>query len=559
MQINRAIQIKLDPTREQEQALIRRLGVARFLYNFLVEYSEFVYKRDKELEEELGRKLERDEGLRIRYGAQAGRTAYKAITAIKRGDRSYLGIQAGQEIPEYWRILARIAEPEWRGFDWIDESGLPASAYSYISNACGKAYEAWFSAMKKGGTAGRPRRHRMEHYRGAYTVQLKGAFSTGVKSDHINLANLGHVKMRETIADRIAKLGVESCTLCYVTVSRDPYGFSASVTVKYEAPEPVKPEGPSVGLDFGVKQWATLSDGRTFDLHASIAKLERKQKRLARSMSRKAEQAKKDGRKLQESKSYRATRLRHARVHETISRFREDQAHKLSKVLADNHARVVVEDLRVRGMTASAKGTAEDPGTNVRAKSGLNRAILRGAPFGLRSKIEYKCKWSGAEFIKASTWYPSSKTCSACGTINRALKLRDRVFRCPECGHTEDRDLNAAKNLANYDESSFVRPGGAHPVVPESERAQVSKGRSAKPRKPRASKARLGVVEATPESPERSPKASMVGASPKQEQKARKARGPQRETTRAAAAGAKRRKVGPKGSTGGPSQQGNLW
>ncbi|MGI9033704.1 MAG: RNA-guided endonuclease InsQ/TnpB family protein [Acidimicrobiales bacterium] len=108
---------------------------------------------------------------------------------------------------------------------------------------------------------------------------------------------------------------------------------------------------------------------------------------------------------------------------------------------------MVVEDLNVAGMTASAKGSGHR-----RGKAGLNRAVLDASPAELRRQLAYKATWYGGRLVVADRWYPSSKTCSGCGRRKPSLPLSERTYRC-ECGLVIDRDLNAARNLAGLAEA----------------------------------------------------------------------------------------------------------
>ncbi|MBA8825816.1 IS605 OrfB family transposase [Saccharopolyspora lacisalsi] len=108
---------------------------------------------------------------------------------------------------------------------------------------------------------------------------------------------------------------------------------------------------------------------------------------------------------------------------------------------------IAIEDLNVSGMTSSARGTREQPGRNVKQKSGLNRRVL-DAPLGeFRRQLEYKTTRAGKTLAVIDRWYPSSKTCSACGHLLNMLKLSTRTWTCPGCRTRHDRDVNAAKNI----------------------------------------------------------------------------------------------------------------
>ena len=106
-----------------------------------------------------------------------------------------------------------------------------------------------------------------------------------------------------------------------------------------------------------------------------------------------------------------------------------------------------VEDLNVKGMTASAAGTVESPGKNVRQKAGLNRAILDACPRTLRTQLQYKAKRYGRKLVAIGRFEATSKTCSACGAKKAKLALSERRWTCRACGAIHDRDANAGKNI----------------------------------------------------------------------------------------------------------------
>lgn len=108
---------------------------------------------------------------------------------------------------------------------------------------------------------------------------------------------------------------------------------------------------------------------------------------------------------------------------------------------------IAIEDLNVAGMAGSARGTTERPGRNVKAKAGLNRAVMDAALGEFRRQLEYKTTRAGTTLAVVDRWYPSSKTCSACGHLLSNLTLSVRHWTCPDCGTRHDRDHNAAKNI----------------------------------------------------------------------------------------------------------------
>ncbi len=196
-----------------------------------------------------------------------------------------------------------------------------------------------------------------------------------------------------------------------------------------------------VGVDIGVSVLAVLSTGERVPNPGHLSRYQRRIARRQRELSRRRGPV--QGRK--PSKRWAGTSARLARLHGRAARARADGLHKLTTRLAKSCPVVVVEDLNVAGMTASAKGSG-----HWRGKAGLNRAILDVAPGELRRQLGYKCSWYGSALLVAGRWYPSSTTCSGCGGRKPSLPLAERMFRCENqaCGLVIDRDLNAALNLA---------------------------------------------------------------------------------------------------------------
>ena len=143
----------------------------------------------------------------------------------------------------------------------------------------------------------------------------------------------------------------------------------------------------------------------------------------------------------------RRTKRRLARLCRKVARIREDAAHKLTAELVKTFEVLGIEDLNIKGMSASAKGAVESPGKNVRRKTGLNRAVLDACPGRLRAQLAYKAERCGRTLVAVDRFDATSKTCSACGAKKAALALSERTWTCSACGATHDRDVNAAKNI----------------------------------------------------------------------------------------------------------------
>lgn len=209
-----------------------------------------------------------------------------------------------------------------------------------------------------------------------------------------------------------------------VTVSRNACGqFYASVLTDDDAQLPqVSTEGKAIGVDVGLTHLAITSDGSKFDNPRHLRKAERNMKRKQQSLSR----------KMKGSKSRDKARKLVARVHERIACARKDYLHKLSRRIINENQVICVETLNVKGMMKNHK---------------LARSVL-DVGFGmLVNFLEYKAERAGKAFVKVDRWFPSSKTCSCCGTVASEILLSVRSWRCEGCGTTHDRDVNAAKNI----------------------------------------------------------------------------------------------------------------
>ncbi|ETW92081.1 MAG: hypothetical protein ETSY1_45265 [Candidatus Entotheonella factor] len=134
------------------------------------------------------------------------------------------------------------------------------------------------------------------------------------------------------------------------------------------------------------------------------------------------------------------------RVHEKIANVRHDFLHKHSTKISQNHAVVAVEDLQVSKMTRSAKGTIEEPGRHVAAKSGLNKAILDQGWGMFRILVEYKQVWRGGAVMAVAPQYTSQR-CAECDHVSPENRPSQAVFSCVACGHRDHADVNAARNI----------------------------------------------------------------------------------------------------------------
>jgi putative transposase len=187
----------------------------------------------------------------------------------------------------------------------------------------------------------------------------------------------------------------------------------------------VEKTNPSVGVDLGVKHFATLSNGEVFDVPKDYKRIKAKIAKL-QYLNR---------HKLKGSTNWKKANQRLARLYYRLSSLRKDWLHKLTSYLAKSFAVVCIEDLNVSGMMANPK---------------LAGASSELGWYEFRRQLTYKCELYGSELKVISRWTPSSKLHHQCDYKNEELTLKDRIFVCPRCNESLDRDLNAALNIERF-------------------------------------------------------------------------------------------------------------
>lgn len=218
-------------------------------------------------------------------------------------------------------------------------------------------------------------------------------------------------------------LDVDKIGMCTISKKNDKYYISFNVVVsktKYNK------TGKKVGIDLGLKTFAFTSDNEQYFIPKKIWVLERRLGKQQRKLSKK---------KNKNSNRYIRLKRYIANLHERMSNIRNDFQHKLTTMLVKSYDYIAIEDLNVKGMMSNRK---------------LARAIGRCSFYNFRVLLEYKCKEHDKELMVINRWFPSSKTCSCCGSIKNDLKLSDRIYKCDECGATIDRDYNASINIRDY-------------------------------------------------------------------------------------------------------------
>ena len=233
-------------------------------------------------------------------------------------------------------------------------------------------------------------------------------------------------------------------TVKNVTVSQSCGKWYASIQTEREVAQSI-PQGGAVGIDMGVARFATLSDGTFYEPLNSFKRHEAALRKAQQAMSRKQKF----------SNNWKKEKARVQRIHARIGNARRDYLHKTSTAISQNHAMVCIEDLQVRNMSKSAAGTADAPGRNVRAKSGLNKSILDQGWFEFRRQLDYKLAWNGGWLIAVPP-RNTSRTCPACDYVSRDNRKTQARFVCVVCGFEENADVVGAINVLRAGHARFA-------------------------------------------------------------------------------------------------------
>ena len=335
-----------------------------------------------------------------------------------------------------WNVVKKFIAP------WGAELSQNAAKYAIID--LGQAATSWGEYRKRvksgrraGCRVGFPRFKRRKHEQGFRADN--GPDTVRADGKAVVLPKIGMVAM------------VEQLRFCgsirEVTINRTAGTWFACFCVEDGADPPPVKDGPTIGVDVGVGTMAVCSDGTTVEnpkaLSAGLKQLRRLDKAIARSRNMHGKSAHSNRRE----RLYFKRRNLHARV----VNIRSDRHHKATTSIAKSCGRVVVETLNVSGMMRNRR---------------LSRAIADAGMSGFLSKLEYKCAWYGAEYVKADRWYASSKLCAHCGWKHADLHLGDRQWRCGGCGALNERDYNAAVNLSSWPGLSFPVSGRGDCVSP---------------------------------------------------------------------------------------------
>lgn len=388
----KAFKTEIAPTREQKEKIIRSIGIARFLYNQYIAYNKKLYRM------------------------------------YQRGllDSHQKHFVSANDFDKYVNHKLKIELP------WINECGSKARKKSLVNAET--AFKKFFD-----GLAGFPR------FKKKSNQDVKLYFPKNNKGDwkiwrhKLMIPTLKQVRLKEFGYLPVGAI-VTSGTVSYVA-GRFYVSVVVDIDEKFKYNKDLEASyhtaTTGMGIDLGIKKLAIVSNGKTFNNINKSSKVKRLEKRLRREqrcLSRKYESKKKKGGKtVTDSANIEKQKLKVQKLHQRIKHIREDYENKVIHEIVKQKPRfITVEDLNVKGMMKNKH---------------LAKAVAAQRFNNLLVKLKRKAEIIGIEFRVVDIFYPSSKTCHCCGHIHKDLKLKDRVYVCPKCGYTEDRDFNASLNL----------------------------------------------------------------------------------------------------------------
>lgn len=296
------------------------------------------------------------------------------------------------------------------GFEFLND--VPLQALQYSLRNMHIAYENFYKKRC------RFPKFKIKRSRQVFRISQPNTF-------HVRDGKLFIPKLKSGIDITVSKDVVGDIRFAVITKNKSGH-YYILITSKQEY-EPYKKTNCSVGLDLGIKDFVTTSDGIKYpNQHKYVKILKRNLKYNQKCLSR----------KIRGSKRYEKQVLKCNRIYEKITNIKTDYIHKITTELVRNYDVIKVEDLNIKGMIKNHK---------------LAEIISECNWYQFVTTLEYKCVWNNKILEKIDRFYPSSQTCNVCGYINKSVKnLNIRKWLCPNCGTYHDRDINAAKNILNY-------------------------------------------------------------------------------------------------------------
>jgi putative transposase len=380
----KAYRTEIHPTPDQSQQIVRTFGVCRYLYNLYIATNQARY--------------------------QQGLPFLSAYDFDQWINREY-----ALEYP------------------WIKAVSSKARKKAIVNAAT--AYRRFFK-----GLGGHPRFKKKHQQSASFYAPKNNAGDWTIERHRIKIPTLGWVRLKE-----FGYLPVGS-RVTGGTITQQADRFFVSVTVKAGPPAMAEPpSGEGIGVDVGIKEFATTSQGDVFpniNQTAKIQKLERRLRLAQRAGSRKFEERKRQGLPVHGGKNLAKNRLRIQKLSWRLANQRRAYRETVIQALVKTKPRfITVEHLNIRGMLKNRH---------------LSKAIQDQGFYAFKQRLVQAANQHGIEIREVGMFYPSSKRCSRCGSKKLDLTLKDRIYDCPQCGLSIDRDLNAANNLAQAKEYKIL-------------------------------------------------------------------------------------------------------
>lgn len=481
----RAIKLCIDMralTSEQRAVLARSVGTARKAWNWALADANRQFAARRDYVADLARRQAgSDDGVRELLADPGWRK--RAYQAAVREHGTYSAAAASR------RFTAAIRDPDDPEWSWwaTEAHGVNRFAVSTALRDLGEAMARYSTRSnvhtarkprKDGKPAGYPRFKKKGRCRdsfGLFNITAGGARPTDTQrwrpidgAHRVRLPSLGGVRVHENTR-RLRRLIARGGTIKGAHISRRADRWYVALTVQMPGAEPAptptrrQRAAGTVGIDMGVHTLAALSTGETITNPRWARAEDRRLSRQQRAAARRYRKGSRD-----QSTRHRKAIAAAARTQRRIAEHRAGHLHAISKRITTSWATVGIEDLNVSGMLA-APAPAPDPERDGHflpngkaSKSGLARSISDAGFYELRRQLTYKTRWYGSRIFAVDRYAPTSKTCSSCGTVKPTLSLGERTYQCGVCGHSQDRDVNAAINIARLaarNGSGHVAPG----------------------------------------------------------------------------------------------------
>ena len=375
----KSFKTEINPTPEQRQKIIRTIGVSRFIYNFYLAHNKEVYEKEKRF-------------------------------------------VPGMEFSKWLNNEFIPNNPE---FKWVKEVSSKSVKQSIMD--ADRAFKDFFQGKKHFPKFKKKSKSDVK----MYFVKTDCNTIIPCERHRIKIPTLGWVRIKEKGYIPTTKSGY---TIKSGTVSIRAGRFYVSVLVELPDAETSRAFTGGIGIDLGLKDFAIVSNGKTYkniNKTSKVKKIEKKLKREQRELSRKYENLKKGG--LTQKANIHKQQLKVQKLHCRMNNIRADYINKIiAETVKTKPSYITIENLNVKGMMKNRR---------------LSKAIASQKFYEFRIRLQAKCKENGIELRIVDRFYPSSKTCHNCGSVKSDLKLSDRTFHCAECGYTADRDYNASLNL----------------------------------------------------------------------------------------------------------------